>query len=107
MYIQSLPLALLAYFKIDEPILRKSVQARDVFVGFIKSVLKARYKKQLQINAEAEKVEEGKVRRKKAGGDVYSFLNAVDISPAELNAECATMIIAGLYPSSQPSYHIY
>ncbi|KAL4798420.1 cytochrome P450 [Aspergillus venezuelensis] len=95
MYIQSLPLALLAYFKIDEPILRKSVKARDVFVGFIKTVLKTRYKKQLQINAEAEKVEEGKVRGKKAGGDVYSFLNAVDISPAELNAECATMIIAG------------
>ncbi|KAL4948588.1 cytochrome P450 [Aspergillus filifer] len=95
MYIQSLPLALLAYFKIDEPILRKSVRARDVFVGFIKSVLKTRYKKQLQINAEAEKAEEGKGKGKKAGGDVYSFLNAVDISPAELNAECATMIIAG------------
>ncbi|KAL4945563.1 hypothetical protein BDV06DRAFT_184518 [Aspergillus oleicola] len=91
MYIQSLPLALLAYFKIDEPILRKSVEARDIFVEFIKSVLKTRYKKQQQLDA--EKVEDGK--GKKAGRDVYSFLNAVDISPAELNAECATMIIAG------------
>ncbi|KAH6871618.1 cytochrome P450 67 [Thelonectria olida] len=89
MYLQSMKLALLAYFKLDEPLFPEAVKARDTFVAFLRNVLKTRYKRSLDEDAEP-------------AHDVYAFLKAVskrsdaeELKPADLNAECATMIIAG------------
>lgn len=86
---QSLKLALLAYFKLDWPFIRESLKARDIFVGFLRNVIKERFKKSLDTAAEPTH-------------DIYSFLmaeskraGAQPLSAAEFNAECANMVVAG------------
>lgn len=89
-YLHSMKLALLAYFRLDEPLFPKAIEARNVFVSFLRDALKTRFKKSLN---------------SQGGGqchDMYAFLQAVskqsDAEPltlAEFNAECATMVIAG------------
>ena len=86
-YMQSIKLAILALLKLDENVFGKEVKARDTFVSFLRTLLKSRYKQSL--NEETP------------SNDVYSLLktqpskNNELLTPAELNAECANLMVAG------------